>query len=83
MEERRREMPFNMRWYDLRRLNNNEDASDDVVIKREFYPYNNATILGKEAVKTYTLDKNSRRYAAPIHNTEIESSLGLIKQNTY
>lgn len=83
LEERRREMPFNMRWYDLRRLNNNEDASDDVVIKREFYPYNNATILGKEAVKTYTLDKNSRRYAAPIHNTEIESSLGLIKQNTY
>lgn len=83
LEERRREMPFNMRWYDLRRFNNNEDAGDDVVIKREFYPYNNATVLGSEAVKTYTLEKNSRRYAAPIHNTEIESSLGQIKQNIY
>lgn len=83
LEERHREMPFTMRWYDIRRFNNNEDASDDVILKREFYPYNNAIVLDGESVKTYILERNSRRYAAPIHNTEIESSLGQIKQNAY
>lgn len=84
LEERRREMPFSMRWFDIRRLNNNEDANDDVpVLKREFYPYTSAGILGKEPVKTYTLEKNSRRFAQPILNSEIESSLGAIQQNMY
>ena len=84
LEERRREMPFSMRWFDIRRLNNNEDANDDVpVLKREFYPYTSAGILGKEPVKTYPLEKNSRRFAQPILNSEIESSLGAIQQNTY
>lgn len=83
LEERRRELPFSMRWFDLRRFNNNEDPSDDVVVTREFYPYSSSSILGNEPVKTYTLEKNSRRFAAPIHNTEIESSLGQIQQNVY
>lgn len=83
LEERRREMPFTMRWYDVRRFNNNDDPNDDVVMTREFYPYTSSAIQGSEAVKTYTLEKNSRRFAAPIHNTEIESSLGVIQQNKY
>lgn len=84
LEERRREMPFTMRWFDIRRLNNNEDPNDDVpAIKREFYPYTNAGILGNEPVRTYTLEKNSRRFAQPILSSEIESSLGAIQQNTY
>lgn len=83
LEERRREMPFTMRWYDVRRFNNNDDPNDDVVMTREFYPYTSSAIQGSEAVKTYTLEKNSRRFAAPIHNTEIESSLGEIQQNKY
>ena len=67
-----------------RLVDNNEDANDDVpVLKREFYPYTSAGILGKEPVKTYTLEKNSRRFAQPILNSEIESSLGAIQQNTY
>lgn len=83
LEERRREMPFSMRWYDIRRFNNNEDSNDDVVLTREFYPYTSSGILGKETLKIYSLDKNSRRFAAPISNTEIESSLGTIRQNIY
>ena len=83
LQERRREMPFSTRWYDIRRFNNNEDPDDDVVLTREFYPYTNFGILGKETLKTYSLDKNSRRFAAPILNTEIESSLGKIQQNIY
>lgn len=83
LQERRRELPFTQRWFDIRRFNNNDDSSDDVVLTREFYPYTNSGIMGKEPLKNYTLEKNSRRYAAPIHYTEIQSSLGAIKQNVY
>ena len=84
LEERRREMPFSARWFDIRRFNNNEDPNDDVErLTREFYPYTATGILDKEALKTYTKKKNSRRFAAPLLNTEIEHSLGAIKQNIY
>lgn len=84
LEERRREMPFSQRWYDIRRLNSNEDTFDDVpVLTRNFYGYNSATITPAGGLKTYSLEKNSRRFAAPIPDTEILSSEGVIKQNTY
>lgn len=84
LEERRREMPFSMRWFDIRRLNSNEDAHDDVgELKREFYPFNNSSILDGDLIETYILPKNSRQYAQPLLNTEIERSEGGIKQNTY
>ena len=73
IEERRREMPFVQRWYDLRRYNNNDDPNDDVVLTRTFYPYNASNVLFNEPVKTYTLPKNSRRYATPLPKTEIIS----------
>ncbi|TDQ78113.1 RagB/SusD family nutrient uptake outer membrane protein [Sphingobacterium yanglingense] len=83
LEERRREMPFVQRWFDIRRYNNNEDPNDDVVLTRDFYPYNGTNVLFNESVKTYSLPKNSRRYASPIPVTEIISSNGAIVQNTY
>lgn len=83
LEERRREMPFAQRWFDIRRYNNNDDPNDDVVLTRNFYPYNASNVLFNEPVKTYTLPKNSRRFAAPIPRTEIISSNGAIQQNTY
>lgn len=83
LQERRRELPFILRWYDVRRFNNNNDPSDDVVMTRTFYPYNANTILGGEQPMTYTLEKNSRRFACPIPITDIVSSGGAIKQNTY
>lgn len=83
LEERRREMPITMRWYDIRRYNNNDYVGDDVVVSKTFYPFSDLNILGNEPVKTYTLEKNDRRYAAPIPNSEIISSNGVIKQNTY
>lgn len=82
-EERRREMPFVQRWFDLRRYNNNDDPADDVVLTRTFYPYNASSVLFNEPVKTYTLPKNSRRYATPIPRTEIIASNNIIQQNTY
>ncbi len=84
LQERRREMPFSQRWYDIRRLNNNEISSDDVPdLTRNFYGYTNSAINPASGVITYTLPKNSRRFAAPIPNTEIQSSNGIIIQNTY
>lgn len=84
IEEREREMPFTERWYDIRRLNNNEDTKDDVGdLKRVYYPYNSAVVLTTEAPITYTLPKNSRRYAAPIPQQNIDASRGVIMQNKY
>ncbi len=84
LQERRREMPFTQRWNDIRRLNSNEDTNDDVgALTRSFYSFSSAAITSAGGVQTYTLAKNSRRYAAPIPNTEIQSSSGIIVQNTY
>ena len=84
LEERRREMPFSQRWFDIRRLNNNEDTADDVgALTRNFYGYNSSTITPSTGIISYSLEKNSRRYAAPIPNTEIQSSEGVIEQNKY
>jgi tetratricopeptide (TPR) repeat protein len=84
IDEREREMPFTERWYDIRRLNNNDDPNDDVGdLTRTYYPYNSATVLTGEAPITYTLAKNSRRYAAPITNSDISASNGVIEQNKY
>lgn len=83
LEERRREMPIFIRWYDLRRLNNNDYAADDVIVTKTFFPYTDLDILGNEPLKTYTLEKNDRRYAAPIPESEVISSNGVIEQNTY
>lgn len=84
LEERRREIPFVHRWYDLRRYNSNNDPSDDVdVITRIFYPYGASTVNGSESTQTYTLSKDSRRYANPLPETDILASGGVIKQNGY
>ena len=83
IDERRREMPFSQRWFDLRRYNNNEDPNDDVIPTKTFYPYTISSVLTSEPVQTYTLPKNSRRWAAPLPRTEIISSEGVIEQNTY
>ncbi|MNE22886.1 SusD family protein [compost metagenome] len=84
IDERRREMPFSQRWNDLRRYNNNEDPDDDVpLITRKFYPISSSAIYDKEAPIIYKLEKNSRKYALPINQNEINVSGGVIKQNAY
>lgn len=53
LAERRREMPFTMRWFDIRRFNNNDYPDDDVILTKEFYPYTNSSIRGNEPLRTY------------------------------
>lgn len=85
LEERRREMFMTMRWYDLKRLNANDYAADDVTVTRQYYEFNAdaGTVLMDKGVKTYTLEPNSRHYAIPIPKTEIANGKGAIEQNTY
>jgi len=83
LQERRREIPFVQRWFDLRRYNNNSDPNDDVIVTKQFYPI---TISGPDVTKpiqTYQLEKNSRKYALPIHNNELISGRGKLLQNIY
>ncbi len=82
LQERRREMAFTMRWYDLKRLNAN-DPANQVTVTRTFYPYNETTIQTGETPKSYVLAPNSRHYALPISEDEINKSKGVIQQNTY
>lgn len=83
IDERRREMPFVQRWFDLRRYNTNEYAGDDVSLTKTFYPYTVSAVSTTQPVQAYNLPKGSRRWAAPIPRTEIISSNGVIEQNTY
>lgn len=83
LQERRREMPFAMRWYDLKRLNANDYAADDVTVTRIFYPYTKTSVLDNDPLKTYTLAPNSRHYALQIETSEISQSRGEIQPNTY
>ena len=82
-QERRRELAFTMRWYDIKRLNANEDTSDDITIVKTFYPYNTSTVLSSEAPIEYRIEPGSRKFATPIPDVEITRSEGVIQQNTY
>lgn len=82
LQERRREMPFSIRWYDLKRLNAT-DAANKVTIKRSFYNYTSTGVLPGDGVRDYVLEPGSRHYAIPILTDEIVKSNGVIQQNTY
>ncbi|MBO5351555.1 MAG: RagB/SusD family nutrient uptake outer membrane protein [Alistipes sp.] len=85
LQERRRELFMTMRWYDMKRLNANDYAADDITVTRQYYDYNAASgsVLADQGVKTFTLEPNSRHYAIPIPKTEIANSKGAIQQNVY
>lgn len=83
LRERRRELAFVSRWYDMKRLNANDDPADDITVTREFYPYTTSSVLDGEPAKTYTLEPGSRHYALPIPTVDIDRSKGELKQNTY
>ncbi|MFD2554110.1 RagB/SusD family nutrient uptake outer membrane protein [Sphingobacterium tabacisoli] len=80
LAERRRELPFAMRWNDIRRFSVNDYPGDDVVVKRDFFEVS-ATGVDVNKPVTYTLDK--KRYAAPINGVELDASQGQIEQNKY
>jgi hypothetical protein len=82
LQERRRELPFSYRWWDIRRFSVNEDATDDVVVTHNFFKMGIGTV-DVNTPQTYTLPVKSKRYAVPINGVEINASQGQIEQNTY
>ena len=82
LEERRREMPFAMRWYDIRRFSVNDYAADDVTVTRNFFQLN-GSVVNTDAPQTYTLPVGSKRYAVPLNGVEIDASRGQLEQNAY
>lgn len=82
LEERHREMPFVMRWFDIRRLAYNETAADDVTVEHIFYQVND-NIPDGETIVRYTLPVKSHRYAMPITKLEMSRSGNQIAQNSY
>jgi len=82
LDERHREMPFLMRWFDIRRLAYNETTADDVTVEHVFYKVVDNAPDGQTFLR-YTLPVKSRRYAIPITNLEISRSGNQIEQNSY
>ena len=83
LEERRRELPFVRRFQDIRRLNTNSESYDDPgTLTKQFYAFT-LTNINRAEKKTYTLEKNSDRYACPLPETEFAVSDFVIDQNLY
>ncbi|MDR6784353.1 hypothetical protein ABIE26_002258 [Pedobacter africanus] len=80
LEERRRELPFVMRWYDIRRFSVNDYPGDDIAVTRDFFNVGTASV-DVNSPKTYTL--NAKRYLVPITNLDIRASKGQLVQNPY
>ncbi len=84
IDERTRELNFSTRWFDMRRLNNNETTYDDFVVVRKYFPYNNSLVFDTKAdLVEYKLEVKDRKYAFPILESEIVLSNGQLKQNIY
>ena len=80
LEERRRELPFAMRWYDIRRFSANDTPIDDITVTRDFYEINSAGV-NLSNPKTYKLDP--KRLLVPINGVEMDASKGQLQQNSY
>ncbi len=80
LEERRREMPFAKRWFDIRRFSVNDFSGDDVTVTRNFFRVS-ASGVDVNTPQVYTLD--AKRYLVPINGVEMDASQGQIIQNPY
>lgn len=83
LDERRREMPLTIRWYDIKRYAWNDDPSDDVTVTHTIFPYSTGGVMVNDPVVTHTLEPRSRHYAIPIPDIDINRSDGVLVQNRY
>jgi len=83
IDERHREFPFTLRWYDIKRINSDpQNIVDKITITREFFDFDGlATDINKS--KTYTMAPGDKRFAWPIPRIDIELSKGQLVQNPY
>jgi hypothetical protein len=83
VDERRREFPFTLRWYDIKRINSDPaNILDKITIKRDFYEYDGVSVNTSQT-RNYTLAPGDKRFAWPIPRIDIQLSRGAIEQNPY
>jgi len=83
VDERRREFPFTLRWYDIKRINSDPtNLLDRITVTRDFYEYDGTTVNLNQP-KTYTLAPDDKRFAWPLPRIDIQLSRGAIEQNPY
>jgi len=83
IDERHREFPFTLRWYDIKRINSDpQNIVDKITITREFFDFDGVT-TDVNKTKTYTLAPGDKKFAWPIPNIDIELSKGQLVQNPY
>lgn len=87
LDERRREMPFFARWYDLKRIAaNGEFSYIPTSIERDFYEVTAAAVGTAEKTYTFSPQADIRKFAYPIPKKDIVAAEKLgatITQNTY
>lgn len=83
IDERRREFPFTLRWYDIKRINTDpQNLLDKITVTRDFYQYDGIAVDTNQS-KIYTLEPGDKRFAWPIPRIDIQLSRGAIVQNPY
>jgi hypothetical protein len=83
IDERRREFPFTLRWYDIKRINSDPaNLLDKITITRDFFKSDGLS-ADPSVDKTYTLAPGDKRYAWPIPSIDIQLSNGQLIQNPY
>lgn len=83
IDERRREFPFTLRWYDIKRINSDPaNLVDKITITRDFFESDGLS-ANPLVNKTYTLAPGDKRYAWPIPSIDIQLSNGQLIQNPY
>lgn len=83
IDERRREFPFTLRWYDIKRINSDPaNLVDKITITRDFYEYDGVQV-NENQPRTYTLAPGDKRFAWPLPRIDIQLSRGAIEQNSY
>lgn len=83
IREKKREVGPHKQLFDYRRYNSNDYTADDITIKKHFYEYSSSAIDASSELVEYVLEPKDRRWAAMIPSSDIASSKGAIKQNTY
>ncbi|ERJ58692.1 RagB/SusD family nutrient uptake outer membrane protein [Sphingobacterium paucimobilis] len=83
LNERHREFPYTVRWFDLRRINFNADSFDDVTVTKTFFSVQASAVDYNGTPIQYKLGPGDRKYAVAIPLQEIVASNGAIEQNRY
>lgn len=83
IDERTRELTWAMRFFDIRRYNNNETTIDDVIVKKTYFPNDGVDVDKTKTPIEYALTVKDRRFAMPFPANDVKLSNGQLIQNTY